>query len=121
LTPDCDNCRWSWPIDDPLLWESANAKCRCATGTDSDSDSDSDSDESDTDTDTDIELKYGEECDNITDGDCSLHVGNCDSCRLSWDKNDPLEWNSSSAKCRCVEDRSFFRYGWMCSDWRIDR
>lgn len=31
IDPDCQDCRWSWPPDDPLLWDSYDAKCRCST------------------------------------------------------------------------------------------
>lgn len=100
LTPNCDNCRWSWPIDDPLKWGSSDAECRCAS---------------------EIEIDYGNDCASITDQLCSMKEGDCNACKWSWDRNDPLTWNSDSAKCRCVEDRYFYKYGWKCSDRRVDR
>ena len=27
-----DNCRWSWPHDDPAKWDSKDAACRCRPG-----------------------------------------------------------------------------------------
>ena len=29
LVDACQKCSWSWPVDDPLSWNSADAKCRC--------------------------------------------------------------------------------------------
>ena len=99
LTPNCDNCRWSWPVDDPTKWASEEATCRCAS---------------------EVEIRYGSECNNITDELCELKEGNCNSCRWSWDREDPLKWNSESASCRCVEDRYFYRFGWQCSDEQVE-
>ena len=48
-----------------------------------------------------------------------MKEGDCNACKYSWDKNDPLQWDSSSAKCRCVEDRYFFKYGWQCGETKI--
>ena len=29
LVDGCKKCSWSWPVDDPLTWNSNEAKCRC--------------------------------------------------------------------------------------------
>ena len=45
---------------------------------------------------------YGNACGGLTDGDCA-QVSGCTSCNWSWPSNDPDQWSSSEANCRCME------------------
>lgn len=48
-------------------------------------------------------MSWGEDCGNLTDGDCKL-VDACQKCSWSWPVDDPLSWNSADAKCRCNQN-----------------
>ena len=102
---NCNSCAWSWPTNDPLQWSSADAACRCESGSDSGSDPSPSSD-----------YTYGSACANLTDGECG---SNCSSCLWSWPSNDPLQWSSADAACRCETDGSSdggsdpaYQYAW---------
>ena len=41
---------------------------------------------------------YGSACANKSDDDCG---SNCNECDWSWPSNDPAQWSSKDAKCRC--------------------
>ena len=86
---DCAECRFSYPVDEPLEWKSDWAKCRCFD---------------------DKEYSYGNPCD--AEADQSACGSACDSCNLSWPAGDPLRWGSEDAKCRCVpKDTSKITFG----------
>ena len=83
---NCNSCLWSWPINDPQQWSSPDAACRCESGS------------SDTNPSPSTDYTYGNACDNLTDGECG---SNCNSCAWSWPTNDPQQWSSPDAACRC--------------------
>ncbi len=80
----CDDCRWSWPLDDPLSGGSAEAMFRCKPAEET------------------RELSYGPDCVNKYDMLCGA---DCHQCRESWPTNDPRKWYSDEALCRCKVDQ----------------
>lgn len=78
LCDGCDDCRWSWPTDDPSKWESAEAMCRCKPEA--------------------VMIDFGRNCKNSYDGLCGA---DCTDCRWSWPQADESKWNSEDARCRC--------------------
>ena len=76
---DCNSCHWSWPADDTLQWESADANCRCPAS----------------------EIKetiFGGDCEALNYGECGAY---CRECRWSWFADDADQWAGASATCRC--------------------
>ena len=76
---DCHSCHWSWPADDALRWESADANCRCPAS----------------------EIKetiFGGNCGALNFGECGEY---CRECRWSWFADDADQWAGASATCRC--------------------
>lgn len=74
--------------------------------------------ESSSNDDTSTDYTYGGACATLTDDDCS-QVAGCNSCNWSWPTNDPQQWNSNDAMCRCKagsddggDDSSKTEYGW---------
>ena len=76
---DCAECRFSYPVDEPLEWKSDWAKCRCFD---------------------DKPYTYGNTCEEGSDD--SACGSNCEFCNMSWPAGDDLRWFSEDAKCRCV-------------------
>merc|ERR1712060_586726 len=68
-----------------------DAKCRCASGGE---DGGNDGGSGD-------DYTYGDDCATLRDDDCAL-VSGCSQCSWSWPSNDPAQWDSSDAKCRCA-------------------
>ena len=91
----CTSCNWSWPALDPATWNSTDAACRCKIGSDgsptpSPTPSPSPSDN----------YEYGNDCGSLEDDYCD-DVDDCNKCAWAWPKDDPAQWNSSAAACRC--------------------
>ena len=99
LVAGCNSCQWSWPADDPLQWDSNDAKCRCNNDN---NDSGSNNDNSTTNPDK-YYYEWGGNCLTNQDDDCS-QVSGCNRCLWSWPADDPLQWDSNDAKCRCQTD-----------------
>ena len=45
---------------------------------------------------------YGSDCATLTDEFCA-DVAGCSKCSWSWPSNDPLQWSSADAACRCQD------------------
>lgn len=65
LCDGCDNCRWSWPSDDPLQWNSAESMCRCMPDEET--------------------ISFGNSCANSYNGMCGA---DCQACHWSWPADD---------------------------------
>ena len=75
----CTECSFSYPVDDPLMWDSDWARCRCKD---------------------DKVYKYGNQCaENLDQGKCGK---DCEFCNMSWCPNDRDKWTSHNMQCRCV-------------------
>lgn len=48
---------------------------------------------------------FGNECSTPKDQDCSLVQCADHHCKWSWPHDDPAEWNSKDAKCRCDQTK----------------
>lgn len=94
VDPNCSDCRWSWPADDPMLWNSYDAHCRCSTW---------DGEYAEKPEDGHKGLGWGSTCSNFDSESCAL-TPNCDNCRWSWPIDDPLLWSSNDAECRCASE-----------------
>lgn len=100
---NCSSCNWSWPTDDPQQFSSAEADCRCQSSDSNDQDDGGSDNVSPDPDDPAYAYAWGGDCLNNTDDDCK-NVSGCSSCKFSWPLDDPLEWNSGNAKCRCQTD-----------------
>ena len=45
---------------------------------------------------------FGEDCETLVTGLCAK-ISGCNSCKMSWPKNDVSKWMSDKAVCRCLE------------------
>ena len=81
-TDDC-LCSWSWPIDDPERWRSADATCRCKP------------EEPQPEV---PEITWGHVACNVTNLKCGT---GCRECFWSWEATDTGRWAGDTAACRC--------------------
>ena len=103
---DCDECRWSWPTDDPLKWKSDQLMPRCMPAGVEPYEPDAYAD-----WEPEAGITFGGDCENLYDQTCG---SNCTSCNWSWPSGDPQTWASDQAMCRCEEKQTFI-WGNQCS------
>lgn len=60
----------------------------------------------------DVALKWGRACSHLRSGVCG---NDCSECRFSYPVDEPLEWKSDWAKCRCFDDKDY-SFGNPCDE-----
>ena len=81
---DCGQCHQSWPADDPAGWGSQDAACRCLPMQRASHG-----------------YAYGQTCSTQSSGSCG---DDCSQCNWSWPADDPAQWDSAEAMCRCAPE-----------------
>merc|ERR1740129_1151148 len=117
---NCQECRWSWPADDPLKWKSDHLMARCMPSGVTPYDPANDGDNGDNGDNSTPEDTYanwqpdpsidftGGSCRNLYDQSCG---DNCTECIWAWPLGDADTWASSDAMCRCAEKKTFTDLG----------